>query len=153
VLAYIAVKGEVRTLFSMEIAGGLLIVLAVAMPWYVAMVSRHGMPFVDRLFFHDMWQRALGHVHDTNEGDDTSFRYYVWQLGYALFPFATLLPVSVLAWVREPADGPAAGPLGAARVRPLLGDAHEVPPLHFPRRAPARDARGDLPRPLDGQVT
>jgi 4-amino-4-deoxy-L-arabinose transferase-like glycosyltransferase len=115
VLAYIAVKGEVRTLFSMEIAGGLLIVLAVAMPWYVAMVSRHGMPFVDRLFFHDMWQRALGHVHDTNEGDDTSFRYYVWQLGYALFPFATLLPVSVLAWVREPADGPAAGPHSSGR--------------------------------------
>jgi 4-amino-4-deoxy-L-arabinose transferase-like glycosyltransferase len=104
VLAYVAVKGNVRTLFSMEIAGGLLIVLAVAMPWYVAMYTRHGMPFVDRLFFHDMWKRALTHVHDTNEGDDTSFRYYVWQLGYALFPFSTLVPLSVLAWVREPDD-------------------------------------------------
>jgi hypothetical protein len=29
-------------------------------------------------------------VHDTNAGDDTSFRYYVWQLGYGLFPWTGL---------------------------------------------------------------
>ena len=34
-----------------------------------------------------MYKRAFSHVHDTNAGDDTSFRYYVWQLGYGLFPW------------------------------------------------------------------
>ena len=47
------------------------------MPWYVAMYVRHGSPFTDRLIFHDMFNRAFSHVHDTNEGDDTSFRFYV----------------------------------------------------------------------------
>ena len=58
----------------------------VALPWYVAMYVRHGPPFTDRLIFHDMFNRAFHHVHDTNEGDDTSFRFYVWQLGYATLP-------------------------------------------------------------------
>ena len=51
------------------------------LPWYVQMYMRHGAPFTDRLLFHDMYKRAFVHVHDTNTGDDVSFRYYVWQLG------------------------------------------------------------------------
>ena len=49
------------------------------------MYVRHGSPFTDLLIFHDMFNRAFSHVHDTNEGDDTGIRYYLWQLGYALF--------------------------------------------------------------------
>jgi 4-amino-4-deoxy-L-arabinose transferase-like glycosyltransferase len=45
-----------------------------------------------------MYKRAFDHVHDTNEasGDDTSFRYYVWQLGYGLFPWTGLVAVGTL---------------------------------------------------------
>ena len=88
-----ALQRVVRELAQFEIVGGLLIILAVAMPWYVAMYVRHGPPFTDRLIFHDMFNRAFHHVHDTNEGDDTSFRFYVWQLGYALFPWTGLAPL------------------------------------------------------------
>jgi len=90
----------VREIAQFEIAAGLLITLAVAMPWYVAMYVRHGSPFTDRLIFHDMFNRAFHHVHDTNEGDDTSFRFYVWQLGYALFPWTGLAPLGLLWWLR-----------------------------------------------------
>ncbi|MFO0661414.1 MAG: hypothetical protein U0165_16515 [Polyangiaceae bacterium] len=84
---------------------GLLVLLVVAMPWYVAMYARHGSGFIDRLIFHDMWKRALTHVHDTNEGDDVSFRFYVWQLGYAFFSVdrhRALL--ALLWWARKPDD-------------------------------------------------
>ena len=84
-----------------ELVAGLLLILAVSMPWYVAMYVRHGPPFTDRLIFHDMFNRAFSHVHDTNEGDDTSFRFYVWQLGYALFPWTGLAPVGLLWWMRR----------------------------------------------------
>jgi len=67
------------------------------MPWYVAMYIRHGSPFTDRLIFHDMFNRAFSHVHDTNEGDDTGIRFYLWQLGYALFPWTGLAPLG-LVW-------------------------------------------------------
>jgi 4-amino-4-deoxy-L-arabinose transferase-like glycosyltransferase len=91
----------IRELTQFEILGGLLVVLVVAIPWYVAMYVRHGSPFTDRLIFHDMFNRAFHHVHDTNEGDDTSFRFYVWQLGYALFPWTGLAPIGLLWWLRR----------------------------------------------------
>ena len=98
---YARLQRIVRELTQFEIVGGLLIILAVALPWYVAMYIRHGSPFTDRLIFHDMFNRAFHHVHDTNEGDDTSFRFYVWQLGYALFPWTGLAPVGLLWWLKR----------------------------------------------------
>jgi 4-amino-4-deoxy-L-arabinose transferase-like glycosyltransferase len=94
----------VKEIVEFEIVAGLLIVLAVALPWYVAMYVRHGPPFTDRLIFHDMFNRAFSHVHDTNEGDDTSFRFYIWQLGYALFPWIGLAPIGLLWWLRRKSD-------------------------------------------------
>ncbi|HLM73676.1 MAG TPA: glycosyltransferase family 39 protein, partial [Polyangiaceae bacterium] len=91
-LAYLLASKRIKDLLRMEILSGLLILLCVAIPWFVAMYARHGQPFTDRLLFHDMFKRAFTHVHDTNEGDDVSFRYYVWQLGYATFPWTGLVP-------------------------------------------------------------
>jgi 4-amino-4-deoxy-L-arabinose transferase-like glycosyltransferase len=98
---YARLQRIVRELTQFELVGGLLIILAVSMPWYIAMYVRHGSPFTDRLIFHDMFNRAFHHVHDTNEGDDTSFRFYVWQLGYALFPWTGLAPIGLLWWLRR----------------------------------------------------
>ncbi|MFT3774661.1 MAG: glycosyltransferase family 39 protein [Minicystis sp.] len=101
-LAYVAVTRRWRDLTRMEITGGVLILLCVALPWFVAMYARHGQPFTDRLLFHDMFKRAFTHVHDTNEGDDVSFRFYVWQLGYAMFPWTGLVPAALGWWLRRP---------------------------------------------------
>ena len=38
-----------------ELLSGFLVILCVAIPWYVAMYVRHGAPFTDRLIFHDMF--------------------------------------------------------------------------------------------------
>ncbi len=99
---FVRVRRIVRELTHFEIVAGLcLMVPVVALPWYVAMYVRHGSPFTDRLIFHDMFNRAFHHVHDTNEGDDTSFRFYLWQLGYALFPWTGLAPIGLLWWLRR----------------------------------------------------
>jgi len=94
----------IKELTQFEILAGVLIWAAIALPWYIAMYVRHGSPFTDRLIFHDMFNRAFHHVHDTNEGDDTSFRFYVWQLGYALFPWTGLAPLGLLWWLRRGAS-------------------------------------------------
>jgi 4-amino-4-deoxy-L-arabinose transferase-like glycosyltransferase len=99
--AYVATKKRWSELLKLEMLSGLLVILVVAMPWYVSMYVRHGSPFTDRLIFHDMFNRAFGHVHDTNEGDDTSFRFYLWQLGYALFPWTALAPLGLTYWLRR----------------------------------------------------
>ncbi len=102
--AYVCTTKRWKELLRFETMSGLLIILIVAIPWYVAMYVRHGSPFTDRLIFHDMFNRAFHHVHDTNEGDDTSFRFYLWQLGYALFPWTGLVPLALIWWMRRP-DG------------------------------------------------
>jgi 4-amino-4-deoxy-L-arabinose transferase-like glycosyltransferase len=99
--AYTCTTKKWSELLRFELLSGALIILGVALPWYVAMYVRHGSPFTDRLIFHDMFNRAFHHVHDTNEGDDTSFRFYIWQLGYALFPWTALAPLGLIWWARR----------------------------------------------------
>jgi 4-amino-4-deoxy-L-arabinose transferase-like glycosyltransferase len=96
---YVCVTKRWKELLAFELVSGLLIILAVAIPWYVAMYVRHGSPFTDRLIFSDMINRAFGHVHDTNEGEDTGFRFYIWQLGYGLFPWTGLVPLGLVSWL------------------------------------------------------
>jgi 4-amino-4-deoxy-L-arabinose transferase-like glycosyltransferase len=89
-VAAVCVSRRFRELARLELVGFLLLVSVVALPWYVQAFMRHGAAFSDRLLFYDMYKRAFVHVHDTNAGDDVSFRYYVWQLGYGLFPWTGL---------------------------------------------------------------
>jgi 4-amino-4-deoxy-L-arabinose transferase-like glycosyltransferase len=100
-LAFVGVTRRWRDLERLEIVSLVLIVACVGLPWYVQMYIRHGPPFIDRLIMHDMYKRAFVHVHDTNTGDDVSFRYYVWQLGYGLFPWTGLAATGLLWWLRR----------------------------------------------------
>ncbi len=100
-LGFVAVTRRWKDLDRMGLGSLVLIVGCVGLPWYVQMFMRHGPPFIDRLIMHDMYKRAFVHVHDTNQGDDTSFRYYVWQLGYGLFPWTGLGVGGLLFWLRR----------------------------------------------------
>ncbi|HEY6722824.1 MAG TPA: glycosyltransferase family 39 protein [Polyangiaceae bacterium] len=99
----------------------LFVFAVVALPWHVQMVLRHGHGFVDRLLLHDMYKRAFDHVHDTNEGIDVSFRYYVWQLGYGLFPWFGLAIVGVLDWLRRQFVPARDQPIAAREAATLMG--------------------------------
>jgi 4-amino-4-deoxy-L-arabinose transferase-like glycosyltransferase len=89
------------------IRGSALLVLLVA-PWYVAMFARHGRVIFDELVLKHMLGRALDHLHDTNAGEDVSFRYYIWQLGYAMFPWTGLVPAALMSACVRRADRPRA---------------------------------------------
>jgi 4-amino-4-deoxy-L-arabinose transferase-like glycosyltransferase len=111
-LGTILALGRFRELSKCQWLGLLLLLGSLALPWYVQEAARHGSLFFDELFMHDMYERAFAHVHDTNVGDDTSFRYYVWQLGYGLFPWTGALAAGVLWCIgnttrlpASPADG------------------------------------------------
>lgn len=96
-----------RDLTRLELGTGVALMALIILPWYVQMYARHGSPFIDRLLLHDMYKRAFVHVHDTNTGDDTSFRYYVWQLGYGLFPWTGLAAAGLLAWFSKRSEAEA----------------------------------------------
>lgn len=97
----IASTKRFRDFVRIELPGSILLFACVALPWYAQAFARHGPPFTDRLLFHDMYKRAFVHVHDTNAGDDVSFGYYIWQLGYGLFPWTGLALAGLVWWLTE----------------------------------------------------
>ncbi|HEX6274352.1 MAG TPA: glycosyltransferase family 39 protein, partial [Polyangiaceae bacterium] len=101
VLVAVGAARRWRDLPRLELVGLVLLFVCVCLPWYLQMGARHGPPFWDRLIAHDMYKRAFVHVHDTNAGDNLSFRYYVWQLGYGLFPWTGLAVSGLLFWQRD----------------------------------------------------
>ena len=68
------------------------------MPWYVAMYVRHGAAFTDRLLIHDHINRLTSGVH----GDNGSIQYFIWQLGYGVFPWIALVPAALGSWLLDP---------------------------------------------------
>ncbi|MFO0627891.1 MAG: glycosyltransferase family 39 protein [Polyangiales bacterium] len=91
---WLVVSGEWRLLRHARLLTGLLVFLVVGMPWYIAIVGRLGNEFIDRFVVHDIINRTVVGVH----GDTGSVRYFLWQLGYAMFPWSGLVPVAVLGW-------------------------------------------------------
>jgi 4-amino-4-deoxy-L-arabinose transferase-like glycosyltransferase len=83
----------------LRIATGMLTVLTVGAPWYVAMYGRHGAQFLDRLLIHDHINRLAAGVH----GDNGTVEYFMEQLGFAMFPWIALVPAALTMywWYRK----------------------------------------------------
>ncbi|MDX2052912.1 MAG: glycosyltransferase family 39 protein [Polyangiaceae bacterium] len=105
-IAFALLTGRWQLLRQADFPALGLLLACIALPWLVQMYARHGSGFTERLFLHDMYKRAFEHVHDTNAGTDTSFRYYLWQLGYGLFPWSGLAAVGLGAGVFADSEAP-----------------------------------------------
>jgi 4-amino-4-deoxy-L-arabinose transferase-like glycosyltransferase len=92
--AYLVTSGEWRLFRHARVLTGLLAFLVVGMPWYIAILGRLGNEFFDRFVVHDIINRTMVGVH----GDTGSVRYFMWQLGYAMFPWSGLVPVALVGW-------------------------------------------------------
>jgi 4-amino-4-deoxy-L-arabinose transferase-like glycosyltransferase len=98
----------------LRVGAGMLVVLVLGMPWFVAMYVRHGAGFTDRLLIHDHLNRLTSGVH----GDNGSIQYFIWQLGYGMFPWVGLAPLALGTWLVGPA--PASSDLRERARRDLL---------------------------------
>src|SRR6185312_9736058 len=56
---------------------------------------RHGRGFTDRILIHDHINRLTSGVH----GDNGTIQYFIWQLGYGMFPWVALIPVALALWL------------------------------------------------------
>lgn len=82
-------------MWEMRLGTGLLLFLAVALPWYYRMftfgsVDDEGKLFWFRFIIHDHFARLGSGVHTTTPGGD--FTYFILQGGYASFPWVLLIP-------------------------------------------------------------
>jgi 4-amino-4-deoxy-L-arabinose transferase-like glycosyltransferase len=101
VLGYLLVTWDFVILKRAEIHLGALLIIAVAFPWYHAMVALHGQPFFQEMFIQHHFQRLTAGVH----GDKGSFEYFVNQLGTGMFPWSALVPLGLahaaVTWRRQ----------------------------------------------------
>lgn len=86
-----------RRLLRLEIVRGLLVAVLLVAPWYVAVYGRNGRGYLDELVLRHMFGRTLGHLHDTNAGEDVGVTYFVKQLAWATFPWSGLLAAAFAA--------------------------------------------------------
>lgn len=103
-LGYLVLSGDWRLLTRLRLLTGPLVTLLVCGPWYGTMIAFDGKDdesktFWTRFFVHDHFKRAGGGVHTTTP--NTTFVYYIEQLGFALFPWVALVP-GALAAVAQP---------------------------------------------------
>lgn len=90
-IVYILITYDWRIIKRLEPWWGVLVMLAVAAPWFVFMTNRHGMPFLRDFFYEHHFERLAGEL-DKPTG---TFEFYVLQLGVGLMPWVVLLPIGL----------------------------------------------------------
>ena len=99
---YLALTGRWRLLRSVEIPRGVLVTVAVALPWHIAMFMKAGPAFYNEYVQYHLLSRATAgeNVH----GATGTFNYFMDQLGVGMWPWSALLPAAAAALfvVRRP---------------------------------------------------
>ena len=80
ILVYLAATGEWRLLLKVEIPRGLLIAVAVCLPWHFAEFAKEGNPWLREYWNEHLINSAVKGVH----GDRGTFLYFIEQLGELL---------------------------------------------------------------------
>ena len=95
ILFYLVLSGRWSVLRRVELVRGVLVSLVVGLPWYVAMLCKHGYAYYERFFIHDHFNRLSAGVHQIDSG---TFEHFVKWLGIGMFPWAVFVPLT-LAWL------------------------------------------------------
>ncbi len=95
--------------YDMRLGTGILLFLAVCLPWYYEMftfwrVDDESKIFWFRFIIHDHFARLGSGVHTTTPGGD--FTYFILQGGYAMFPWVAIIPGAFAAVARLKIRGP-----------------------------------------------
>jgi 4-amino-4-deoxy-L-arabinose transferase-like glycosyltransferase len=113
--AYLAAHRELRRLREMMIPAGVLIALAVAAPWYVALYQQHGWTYITEFFVGE----NVGRFTETVGVQARGPGFYLPVVLTDALPWSLLLPAVLFTWKRERrASAGAADP--QRRLRTLL---------------------------------
>lgn len=84
----------------LELGLGVIVFIAVAFPWYHAMLIRHGMGFWNEFIGDNYVHRAAG-----RHGDRGTFEYYLTQIAHGMFPWTGVVAAATLTSLRKLAAG------------------------------------------------
>jgi len=92
VVLFLWYQRQLQFLKSWWVAGGILLFLAIALPWYIYIYDRYGNAFIHEFFYNDHWRRLLVAEH---RGNDRWYFYPVTMVA-GLFPWSLFL---LAAWM------------------------------------------------------
>jgi 4-amino-4-deoxy-L-arabinose transferase-like glycosyltransferase len=92
VILFLLYQRQIRFLQSRWVVTGVLLFLALTLPWYSYMIKHYGPSFIQEFFYNDHWRRLLVAEH---KGNDHWFFYPVTMLG-GLFPWSLFLAAAVV---------------------------------------------------------
>lgn len=95
---YLLVSWSWRTLARVELIRGILLFAVVGLPWYVAMLLKHGNAYWQRFFVHDHFNRLGAGVHQIDSGN---FEHFIKWLGVGMWPWALFVPLALVWLVRQ----------------------------------------------------
>jgi 4-amino-4-deoxy-L-arabinose transferase-like glycosyltransferase len=100
VLLYLLLTWDWALLKRVRLVTGGLLCLAISVPWVLVMSFFQGLDdesktFVYRYWVHDNFDRLFEGVHTTTP--NTSFVYFIEQLGYGMYPWSALLPGALIS--------------------------------------------------------
>lgn len=96
IFLFILIERDWKLLQRVELKRGIALTLIVGLPWYGAMIARHGGiggAFWTRFIIHDHFKRLATGVHQIDTG---SFEHFLRWMGYGLFPWLGFFPLAVL---------------------------------------------------------
>ncbi len=109
IVGYILLTNDWRLLLRMRLFTGLLVTFAIALPWYLHMLTfpgrniDDGKTFFKRFILHDNFYRLFRGVH----GGSGHFAYFIRQLGYAMGVWVGIVPIAAVSigrWKRAYPD-------------------------------------------------
>ncbi|HEY2749143.1 MAG TPA: glycosyltransferase family 39 protein [Polyangia bacterium] len=89
---YLVCAGRWRDIFRLELIRGGMVFIACGVPWWHAMMIRHGRPFWNELIGDNYVNRAAG-----RNGDRGTFEYYLQWIAYGMFPWSGIAAVGSVA--------------------------------------------------------
>ncbi|MFH0762546.1 MAG: phospholipid carrier-dependent glycosyltransferase [Candidatus Omnitrophota bacterium] len=91
VIIFLALRRELKFIFCRESAWGVVLFLAVSVPWYAFMIKKFGQSFIQEFFYNDHIRRVLEAEH---KGNDTWY-FYPFSMVAFMFPWAIFSAASL----------------------------------------------------------
>lgn len=92
VIFFLAIRRELNFIFDRAFLIGFVLFLLIALPWYVFIIQRYGMVFIQEFFYNDHIRRVLEAEHGSN---DTWYFYPMTMFG-CMFPWTFIVAAGLV---------------------------------------------------------
>jgi 4-amino-4-deoxy-L-arabinose transferase-like glycosyltransferase len=98
VILFLWFRHEVRYLWCLYMIWGILIFIAIALPWYLYMFTKYKNAFTHEFFYNGHIRRFMQAEH---RGNDTWY-FYPFSMITCMFPWSVFVPVSLFSLAKRP---------------------------------------------------